>query len=95
MDLPEPDVREKILELSSFLSQIKEELQVQAQSPSRNHFDQNELDEFILDLNNYYYQSFHERFIPLYRAQWEEEIKRLYGIARDESALKEDSNKNL
>lgn len=95
MDLPNPEVHEKMLVLSSFLSQIKEELHIQAQSLSSDHWDHNQLDEFLWELNNYYYQSFHERFIPLYRAQWEKEIKRLYGIARDESALKEDIIKNL
>ncbi|HRW12743.1 MAG TPA: hypothetical protein P5549_06420, partial [Syntrophomonas sp.] len=93
MHLPEPEVRENMLELSSFLRQIKDELQIQSQCLPG--VDVNTVDEFILDLNNYYYQRFHEQFIPLYRAQWEAEIKRLYGIARDESALREDIIKNL
>ncbi len=95
MDLPQLDVRDTMLELFSFLDQIKAELQIPAQSLSDKQFNRNELDEFITDLNHYYYQSFHERFIPLYRAHWEEEAKRLYGIVRDEAALKDDIIKNL
>ncbi len=84
-----------MLELSSFLTLIKEELQQQMQSLQSRQLDRNELEDFILDLNSYYYQSFQERFFPLYRTEMEEEIKKLYKIARDESAIKEDILKNL
>jgi len=95
MNLPEPDTNKNMLELSSFLTRIKEELQQQGQCLQSQQFDQNELEDFILDLNSYYYQSFQERFFPLYRAELEDEFKKLYRIARDESALKEDILKNL
>lgn len=95
MNLPEPDTNKNMLELSSFLTCIKEELQQQMQCLQSQQLGQNELEDFILDLNSYYYQSFQERFFPLYRTEIEEEMKKLYKIARDESALKEDILKNL
>jgi hypothetical protein len=70
MNLPEPDTNKTMLELSSFLTSIKEELQQQMQCLQSQQLDQNELEDFILDLNSYYYQSFQERFFPLYRNEW-------------------------
>jgi len=95
LHLPEPDIRNNMLELSAFLTRIKEELQLQGQALKSKELERNELEDLILDLNSYYYQSFHEQFFPLYRAELEEDIKRLYKIARDETALKEDIIKNL
>lgn len=95
MHLPEPDIHNNMLELSVFLNQIKEELQLHGQVINSRDLERNELEDLILDLNSYYYQSFHEQFFPLYRARLEKDIKKLYRISRDESALKEDIIKNL
>ncbi|HZK86518.1 MAG TPA: hypothetical protein VFC40_00970 [Syntrophomonas sp.] len=95
MNFIEPNTQSEGLELSEFMLQIKAELELQGQELQSAQLNQDELENYVLDLNSYYYQSFHERFFPLYRAQLEADMKRLYKIAREESALKEDIIKNL
>lgn len=95
MNLPEPDINFYMKNLTAFLAQIERELQSQQQGWQCARLDQDELEALILDLNRYYYQSFHDRFMPLYRAEAEADMKKLYQLARDENALKEDIFKNL
>ncbi|HWQ75390.1 MAG TPA: hypothetical protein VN441_08755, partial [Syntrophomonas sp.] len=67
MNLPEPDINFYMKNLTAFLAQIERELQSQQQGWQCARLDQDELEALILDLNRYYYQSFHDRFMPLYR----------------------------
>ncbi len=93
MKVPEPDLRMYYNELYSFLNLLKDEIQTQSQALVKDYPEA--LDAYLLDLNTYYYQSFNERFFPVYKSQLESEIMALYRISREEATLKEDIIKNL
>lgn len=95
MSLPEPDIQVYYDELDSFLTRFREEIQIHSQNFKSAQLDQDDLDAYLADLNTYYYQSFHERFFPLYKSKMEADINSLYRISREESALKRDIIRNL
>lgn len=95
MGIPEPEMRLYYNEIYSLLNVIREEIQVQSRLVAEDKIEFDVLDTYLLDLNTYYYQSFHDRFFPLYKSQLESEIMSLYRISRDEASLKEDILRNL
>ncbi|CFY01390.1 Uncharacterized [Syntrophomonas zehnderi OL-4] len=95
MVFPEPDVRVYYNELYSLLNLIKEEIQSQSHKYEVSGLEPDALEAYLLDINTYYYQSFHDRIFPLYKSQLENEIKALYRIGREEARLKEDIILNL
>lgn len=95
MGLPEPDVRVYTNELYALLNLIKEEIQTHSHALQVSGLEPETLEAYLLDLNTYYYQSFHDRFFPLYKSQLETEIMALYRISREETSLKQDIIRNL
>lgn len=95
MGLPEPDMQVYQDELNRFLLQVKQEIQALSSNTEVGYQDQETLEAFLLDVNTYYYRSFHERFFPLYKTGMEEELRSLYRISRGEAALKKDILSNL
>lgn len=95
MGLSEPDIQVYYDELNSFLALIREEIQVQSQNLKCDQLDQDTLETCLLDLNTYYYQSFNERFFPLYKSKMGADISAIYRISRGETALKVDIINNL
>lgn len=49
--------------------------------------DNPDLDQYLLDVNTYYYQSFHQQFIPQYLHSIQEEITRLMRISQQQDTL--------
>jgi len=95
MGLPEPDRQVYQDELNRFLLKLQDEIQAFSRNAKTVHLDQDTLEAYLLDLNTYYYRSFHERFFPVYKAGIEDEVRSLYRISREETALKEDILNNL
>lgn len=95
MSLPEPDMQVYYDELDSFLTTFREEIQAHSQKLKSEHLDQDALDVYLVELNTYYYQSFNERFFPLYKSKLEADISALYRISHGEAALKLDVIRNL
>ena len=95
MKLPGPDIQVYYDELNTFMALIRDEIQTHSQNLKTDQLGQDALEAFLLDLNTYYYQSFHERFFPLYKSQMEADINVIYGVSRGEAALKTDIINNL
>jgi len=95
MELPEPDLRIYYNELNSFLNLLRDEIHLQSQILKADHMEPEALEAYLLDLNTYYYQSFHERFFSDYKSQLEAEVMSLYRISREEASLKADIIRNL
>ncbi len=49
----------------------------------------NSLDEYLLELNTFYYKSFHNRFFPHYEQIIQEDIRNLLHLSQDEAILKQ------
>lgn len=54
-----------------------------------------ELDNYVFELNSFYYRSFTERLFPLYRSSVQEEISRLLKLSRQETMVKMDILANI
>lgn len=74
--------------LDEMLRQLHHELDQQVQ-PLRNT-DFQSLDQYLLDLNTFYYQSFHQRFMPQYRQALENDWRRIHKLSRQEQSLQTD-----
>ena len=75
--------------LDEMLRQLHHELDQQVQ-PIRNCPDFESLDQYLLELNTFYYQSFHQRFIPQYRQAIENDWRRIHKLSRQEQSLQTD-----
>jgi hypothetical protein len=72
--------------LEKFLIQIKQEIyKVGSQANSIDSLEN--LDRYIMELNTYYYRSFHERFMPDYKQDITSQIKLLTGLKLEENLL--------
>ncbi len=81
--------------LDSFLRQLKDELDIQGRAVITPVAGQDSLDEYLLELNSFYYESFHQRFFPLYNQIIEEDIRNLYHISQQEAVLKKNIMANF
>lgn len=52
--------------------------------------DQDGLDQYILDLNTFYYESFHDHFMPRYRQAIEADMRRIHNLSRQEDSVRAD-----
>lgn len=75
--------------MDEMLQQLHRELDQQVQ-PLRNCTDCESLDQYLLDLNTFYYQSFHHRFMPQYRQAIENDWRRIHKLSRQEQSLQTD-----
>jgi len=81
--------------LGSLLRQLKNELDIQGRTAITPVSGQDALDEYLLELNTFYYESFHQRFFPFYEQIIKEDIRSLYHIGQQEAALKKNIIANL
>jgi len=95
MQDPTPDAQLYRDNLDSFLLQLKNELDAQGTAMLTSIDRQNSLDEYLLQLNTFYYESFHRRFFPLYNQTIKEDIRNLLHIGQQEEVLKKDIIANL
>jgi len=75
--------------LDEMLRQLHRELDQQVQ-PFRNCTDFESLDQYLLDLNTFYYQSFHHHFMPQYRQTIESDWRRIHQLSHQEQSLQTD-----
>ncbi|NLN86762.1 MAG: hypothetical protein GX133_04030 [Syntrophomonadaceae bacterium] len=75
--------------VEDMIQKLRTELDQQVQ-PVTASTDQEGLDQYLLDLNTYYYQSFHQHFMPQYREASEDNLRRIYRLSRQEQSLQAD-----
>jgi len=94
MTVSTPDIAEHWMELSNFLQELRKELDLHSSKVTAD-YGLEDLENYILDLNSFYYENFNNRFFPLYKRIIAEETSRLYHISRQEATLKTDILSNL
>lgn len=85
---PELSVKNYYEQLNLFLQETKTHLEKNLNIWDFENIGINELDEYILALNTFYYQTFHEHFFPKYKQLIHNDIYELYNLSQDENALK-------
>ncbi|PKM77262.1 MAG: hypothetical protein CVU90_08120 [Firmicutes bacterium HGW-Firmicutes-15] len=90
MLVPTVDAQKYGDQLEQFLLQLKNELLSQSKDTTDYCSGLKELDKYLLELNTFYYTSFHRKYFPLYRQIIEEDTRSLYHISRQEETLKKD-----
>ncbi|MDD4775974.1 MAG: hypothetical protein PHG75_05655 [Syntrophomonas sp.] len=72
--------------LEDLLARLHSDLDHQAQ-----HFpagvESEGLDQYLLDLNTFYYQSFHDHFMPKYQQAMESDLRRIHGLSRQDTTV--------
>lgn len=82
--------------LEEMLVQVKENLILNtAQGFNGHDIDFDNLDEYIKELNSYYYRSFHEHFFPDYRRTIVTDLEELLQIKKDQDMIIQDLLANL
>lgn len=71
------------------LSKLRSQLD-QLVGPLPDGMDLEGLDQYLLDLNTFYYQSFHHHFMPRYRQAFEDDLRRIHKLSRSEQSLQTD-----
>lgn len=71
--------------LEKLLNRLKNEITLLAEVGKA--ADSPDLDQYLLDINTYYYQSFHQQFIPQYLHSIQEEITQLMRISQQQDTL--------
>lgn len=81
------------VKLEQVLFALRQEIE-QLPSPSFEEMGE-EMDNYIFELNSFYYRSFTERLFPLYRSSVQEEVSRLLKLSRQETMVKMDIMANI
>ncbi|MGI5880337.1 MAG: hypothetical protein ACOX6L_07060 [Syntrophomonadaceae bacterium] len=79
----------------NYLQQLRIEIENIDLSSTRSCHGINKLDHYLLEINKYYYNSFHETLFPTYRKIINEEISTQLQLAHDEETLRRDLLTNL
>ncbi len=87
--LPASDPKQYWDYLDQFLIQIEKELESRS-SKTVSLSTLQDLDQYLLELNSFYYRSFHGTFFPGYKRIIDEDIRSLYKISLQEASLKSD-----
>jgi len=87
---PITDSKVYIYHLDEFMQRLKNELDSLSSERLSPASGQTLPDEYLLELNSFYYESFHKRFFPSYKQIIEEEIRELHHIGTQEETLKKD-----
>jgi hypothetical protein len=82
-------------QLEHILSTLRQEIEQSIPSPTLLQEKNEELDNYIFELNSFYYRSFTERLFPLYHSSVQEEISRLLKLSRQETMVKMDIMANI
>ncbi len=82
------------VKLEQVLSALRQEIEQFIPSPSFEVIGE-ELDNYIFELNSFYYRSFTERLFPLYRSSVQEEVSQLLKLSRQETMVKMDIMANI
>ncbi len=74
--------------LEDFLLKMQQNLNRTAVTAAGSVGDLTMLEQYVLDLNTFYYESFHDHFMPLYKQTIENEVRRLLNLNLQDSAVK-------
>lgn len=93
-----PDTNKQLLKshsnkLEKLLLNLKQELDSMGLSTPLSNL--TDLDEYILSLNSYYYESFYQRVFPLFKAEIEAEISALYKLSIQQNKIKTEIISNI
>ncbi len=83
-----------VTQLEQILARLRQEIEQSLPSPSLDGMGE-ELDNYIFELNSFYYRSFAEELFPLYHSSVQEEVSRLLKLSRQETAVKMDVMANI
>ncbi len=90
MILPAAESQKYADRLDQMLLQLKNEILLQSKNANLVRANDRDWDEYLLELNTYYYTSFHQKFFPLYRQIIARDTRSLYNISHQEATLKND-----
>ena len=93
MDIKEFNPDFFTVKLEQVLFALRQEIE-QLPSPSFEEMGE-EMDNYIFELNSFYYRSFTERLFPLYHSSVQEEVSRLLKLSRQENMVKMDIMANI
>ncbi|QGT98843.1 hypothetical protein SYNTR_0250 [Candidatus Syntrophocurvum alkaliphilum] len=85
------DNKNYIENLNIFIEKLSNEIEAKITNSLTN----SDIDNYIYEINTFYYKSFHEEFFPFYKKQIEKDISTLYGISRQEDMIKKDIMANI
>lgn len=95
MDSKEFDPGFFTAQLEQVLLALRQEIEQSLPSPPLQQGVSEELDNYIFELNSFYYRSFSQRLFPLYRSSVQEEVSRLLKLSRQETMVKMDIMANI
>ncbi|HEX3012453.1 MAG TPA: hypothetical protein VHQ70_10595 [Syntrophomonadaceae bacterium] len=76
--------------LEHFLERVKDEVSRAVPSLLAEISNWQEIDDYICNLNTFYYQSFDSHFMPVYRQQIQQLVEDAYNLSRTETMVKKD-----
>ena len=79
----------------NYLRQLRIEVENISLPASGLYKEINKLDQYLFEINKYYYNSFHETLFPIYRNTINEEVSAQLQLAHDEETLRHDLLTNL
>ena len=77
------------VELEQFLQRLRAEIDILPSLPTGNN-DGLEIDEYICQLNTFYYQSFDHHFMPVYLQQVQQSVNEALKLSRTQTMVKKD-----
>lgn len=80
-------------QMNKLLEQLKQEASVLNLAPP--HHDLEAADRYLLEINTFYYRTFHERYFSVYRQSIQQDVARLLKLAHDEASLQQDIMANI
>ncbi len=83
-----------VTQLEQILARLRQEIEQALPSPSLDGISE-ELDNYIYELNSFYYHSFAEELFPIYHSSVQEEVSSLLKLSRQEAAVKMDVMANI
>lgn len=82
-------------ELDSLLLKIREEIQSHLTFLDKAVSSQENFEQYVLELNSFYYQTFHQKIFPIYRKTIKDDISSLYSFSMQEESLKNNIINNI
>lgn len=76
--------------LANLLENFYTSIQKDTKQINPNINDIEELDKYLLEINRFYYESFHKHFYPQYKSELEESISTIFRLSRQEEQIKSD-----
>lgn len=82
-------------QLEEFLLQVNSTVTSSLKSDFSIHLNYDDIDDYVTELNSFYYKTFHEHFFPQYRKTITADIEKLLQVKRDHDMLVQDLLANI